>query len=187
MERGKAYNHSNFELDVADFVRSETSGSEIHVICGNNSVNRHVIAPYELDIYIPELKLAFECEGLFWHSQELAFSHGKAYTNRIMEKTLMCESIGVHLVHVYQDEWVDERSGIKTAICDILKGRLPFAYGDTIVLPRDRYPVFYEIPGYRLDFVTEPTLTSRRYKGKSRVYMLYNCGSLVYKKIDSAD
>lgn len=101
MKRGKAYNHSNFELEVADFIRSEIGNDEIRVICGNNSVNRHVIAPYEVDIYIPRLKLAFECEGLFWHSQELAVSHGKEYTNRIMEKTLMCENIGVHLVHVY--------------------------------------------------------------------------------------
>lgn len=72
MECGKACNHSNFELEVADFVRNEIDDSEIRVICGNNSVNRHIIAPYELDIYIPRLKLAFECEGLFWHSMELA-------------------------------------------------------------------------------------------------------------------
>lgn len=105
--------------------------------------------------------------------------------NRIMEKTLMCENIGVHLVHVYQDEWADEQGGVRATIRNILKNVYPSG-GDIIVLPRGKYPAFYDIPGYRLDSVTEPSLVVRRYKNNSHTYTLYNCGSLIYKKIGFA-
>ena len=40
------------------------------------STNKKIINPYELDIYLPDSKLAFEFNGLYWHSES---QKGKNY------------------------------------------------------------------------------------------------------------
>lgn len=67
---------------------------------------REIIKPLELDIYIPEKKLAIEYDGLYWHSS------GSRDRDEIMEyhvnKTSMCEAKNVHLLHIFENEWLDE-------------------------------------------------------------------------------
>jgi len=53
----------------------------------------------ELDFYLPDYKLAIECNGIYWHS-ELA---GKKY-NYHLNKTKECESKGIKLIHILETE-----------------------------------------------------------------------------------
>lgn len=57
----------------------------------------------ELDIYIPYLKLAFEYNGDYWHSEELV---GKNYHEM---KTKLCFDKGILLIHVWEHEWMNSR------------------------------------------------------------------------------
>ena len=66
--------------------------------------DRSLIAPYEVDIYIPEKKIAVEYNGLFWHSE--AAGKGKGYHRA---KYLACQAAGVQLFTVWEDEWEDKR------------------------------------------------------------------------------
>jgi hypothetical protein len=61
----------------------------------------------ELDIYIPSLSIAFEFDGLYWHSEE--GSEGRCGRNYHLEKTLECAEQGIRLVHVFEDEWKQRR------------------------------------------------------------------------------
>jgi hypothetical protein len=54
----------------------------------------------ELDIYIPELKLAFEYNGVYWHSEEY---HPR---DSHLNKTLACEALGIRLIHIWSDDWL---------------------------------------------------------------------------------
>ena len=54
---------------------------------------RQVIKPYELDIYLPELKLAFEYDGSHWHSDE-------SVLERDATKDRMCTEIGIKLYRI---------------------------------------------------------------------------------------
>lgn len=60
--------------------------------------DRNIIKPYELDIYIPELKLAFEFNGLYWHSELYKDN------NYHLKKTELCEKLGIQLIHIFQDD-----------------------------------------------------------------------------------
>lgn len=77
--------------------------------------DRTIIKPYELDIYIPSLKVAFEVNGNFWHSELL----GRTKDYHI-NKTKMCNEKGVKLFHIYEDEiankWNIVESRIKSTI-----------------------------------------------------------------------
>jgi G:T-mismatch repair DNA endonuclease (very short patch repair protein) len=64
--------------------------------------DRTLIKPYELDIVIPELKLAIEFNGVYWHSDKV-----KNDINYHLNKTLECEKIGYHLIHIWEYEWDD--------------------------------------------------------------------------------
>ena len=75
---------------------------------------RSVIGPKELDIYIPELKLAFEFNGLYWHSER------EVPNNNQLQKTEMCESKGIQLIHIYEDDWSEKQSIIKSRIKQLL-------------------------------------------------------------------
>ncbi|ULA51725.1 hypothetical protein RPN226_gp158 [Escherichia phage vB_EcoM-RPN226] len=67
---------------------------------------RQVIAPFELDIYVPEKKLAIEFNGLYWHSS--GSKEQDIIKNNHLKKTEMCEAQGIHLLHIFENEWVDD-------------------------------------------------------------------------------
>jgi len=64
---------------------------------------RDVISPYELDIYVPDEKLAIEYNGTYWHSEQ--FKSDSYYHQR---KTLMCIDKGIRLIHIFEYEWLDD-------------------------------------------------------------------------------
>jgi hypothetical protein len=102
---------SQAEQELKSFIAENYSGT----IYEND---RTVLLGKELDIYIPELKLAFELNGVFWHSE----SKGK---NKFyhLEKTQQCQEKNIKLVHIYDTEWNDPRTReiIKSKILHLLK------------------------------------------------------------------
>jgi very-short-patch-repair endonuclease len=80
------------------------------------SNSRSIIQPLELDIYIPELKLAIEYDGLYWHSE----THGKD-KNYHLNKTELCEEQGIELIHIFENEWMIQQEITQSIILDKLK------------------------------------------------------------------
>ena len=72
--------------------------------------DRRVIAPLELDFYIPSLKLAIEVCGLFWHSE----GSGKPRDYHL-NKLRLCEKAGVRLLTIFDDE-LDKLSIVESRI-----------------------------------------------------------------------
>jgi len=68
----------------------------------------------ELDIYLPDLKLAFEFNGLFWHSE--LYKENNYHLN----KTEECEKQGIQLIHIYEDDWIYKQDIIKSMILNKL-------------------------------------------------------------------
>lgn len=53
----------------------------------------------ELDIVLPDLKLAFEYDGIYWHNE---LNKPQDYH---LDKTNQCNNKGYHLIHIFEDEW----------------------------------------------------------------------------------
>lgn len=79
------------------------------------SSNRKILDGKELDIYIPEHKLAIEFNGLYWHSE--AFKEKNYHS----DKTEKCQEKGIHLIHVYEDDWNFKRDIVKSIIKNQLR------------------------------------------------------------------
>ena len=72
--------------------------------------NRQIIAPKEIDIYLPEFKMGIEYHGLYWHSSP------RTHSNYHREKYEAANKAGIRLVQIFEDEWLDKQ--------DIVKNRL---------------------------------------------------------------
>lgn len=91
-------------------------------IAQNDSVirnTRKIINPFEIDIVVPDKKLAVEYCGLYWHS-ELAGEKGRNYH---LEKLKACEQAGYRLITIFEDEWLNK--------ADIVRSRIRHAIGQT--------------------------------------------------------
>ena len=100
---------SQFELAVKEHIQSLTK----YIVLSNI---RTVIPPKELDIYIPELKLAVECCGLYWHS-EISAGRDRNYH---LEKYRACRELGITLITVFEDEWSDKNIQVKNRLANIV-------------------------------------------------------------------
>lgn len=99
---------SNLEKELYLFIKEIFNGE---IICNS----RDIIKPYELDMYIPDLKIAIEFDGLYWHSEENVGS------NYHLNKLNLCSANGIRLIHVFEDEWISKK--------DILKDRIKSIFG----------------------------------------------------------
>ena len=99
---------SGYEIQLYDFITNNTS----HSILKNNRIC--LDNKYELDIYIPELKLAFEFNGLYWHNEI------NKENNYHLNKTEECEKKDIHLIHIYEDDWLYKQDIIKSMILNKL-------------------------------------------------------------------
>jgi len=68
----------------------------------------------EIDIYLPELKIGFEFNGLFWHSDKFKEK------NYHLDKTNYFKEKGIRIIHIWEDDWESKRSIIKSQIKYIL-------------------------------------------------------------------
>lgn len=70
----------------------------------------------EIDIYLPELKLGFEFNGLYWHSEEYKSK------NYHREKTDYFGERGIRIIHIWEDDW-DNNSEILMSQIGYLLGK----------------------------------------------------------------
>lgn len=83
---------------------SSVGEKEVASLFRRQNVIRHdrkILQGKELDIYLPDLKLAIEYNGSFWHSSE---RKDKRYHQ---DKTIECAKQGIHLIHIFDYEWAD--------------------------------------------------------------------------------
>jgi hypothetical protein len=72
---------------------------------------RTVIAPYELDIYLPKPKIAFEYNGNYWHKEGINKPMGYHQM-----KTDMCYGMGIRLYHIWENDWMIDNKFMKECI-----------------------------------------------------------------------
>lgn len=60
-----------------------------------------IIKPKQLDFYIPGKKTAVEFNGTRWHGEKVN-NCGPEYH---IGKTKRCNELGIHLLHIFQDQW----------------------------------------------------------------------------------
>lgn len=105
------------ETELIDYVKSIYNGTIIEH-------DRSLISPKELDIYLPELKIAIEYNGTFWHSfnktTKISFAE---FCRQIEFKRKECEKLGIRLITIDECDWLDRPEVFKRFLQDALLPR----------------------------------------------------------------
>lgn len=108
---------SKAEIELQNFIHSLNIDFE----CKNKSI----LKGKELDIFVPSKMIAFEYNGLYWHS-DLFRENVKYHLNKTQE----CLENNVRLIHIFEDEWIFKKEIVKNRIKNILninEGSLVYA------------------------------------------------------------
>jgi hypothetical protein len=98
---------SNDEIEIENFLKE----NNIEV----QHCNKKELGGIELDLYIPNLRVAIEYNGLYWHSEK----QGKNKDYHI-NKTKKCVEKNIHLIHIFSDEWNEKKEIIKGRILNLV-------------------------------------------------------------------
>jgi hypothetical protein len=93
---------SSFEIEVGLFLK------EIGISFISN--DRVELCGLELDYYIPDIRVAIECNGVYWHNE--LFKSKNYHIN----KTKDCLNKNINLLHVWEDDWLGKKDIIKSII-----------------------------------------------------------------------
>jgi hypothetical protein len=80
--------------------------------------SKEIIPPLELDIVLPDYKLAIEVNGLYWHSNQKG--KNKEYH---LNKTISANKVGYTLIHLFEDDWMLKKEVVKRYLSNLLMQR----------------------------------------------------------------
>lgn len=92
---------SGLEVMLFNFIKSNYD---------RDIIQNYKIDKKEIDIYLPELKLGFEFNGIYWHSD--------LYKSKLFhkEKTDICNSNNIQLIHIWEDDWLYKQDIVKSMV-----------------------------------------------------------------------
>lgn len=92
---------SSMERQIFEFVEENYAGKII---------SRHKESNHEIDIFLPEKRFGIEFDGLYYHSDEFKPIHYH------QQKTNDLLSLGISIIHIWEDEWLEKRDLMKSII-----------------------------------------------------------------------
>lgn len=101
-----SYTKSGLEIKILNFIKDNYTGK----ILENYRINNN-----EIDIYLPDLNIGFEVNGLWWHNE--------LYMNKNYHKNKkdICFDNDINLFFIYEDEWIYKQDIVKSMILHKLK------------------------------------------------------------------
>jgi hypothetical protein len=156
------------ESEVYDFIISIYDGE---VIRNDRSTVRDDKQRYELDLYLPELNLAIEYNGLYWHSEDMV---GKYYHRN---KVNACNKKNIHLINIWEDDWKWRNDIVKSILsANIGKNNVIYARKCEVSIITDKNMVkdFFEM-NHIQGYATNTIVYGLKYDGElvSAVLFLY--------------
>ena len=101
---------SKNEDEIFEYIKSLVGSKNVE------QRNRSILGNKEIDIYVKNLKVGFEYNGLYWHSE----INNRIDKNYHLNKTLLCELNGVKLIQIFEDEYVKHKDIVLNKISHIL-------------------------------------------------------------------
>ena len=102
--------HSHLEDVIFSYIKSITN---TEIITNDKSLISSPVTgnPLEVDLYLPEYRLAIEVNGSYWHSE-----HIKTSKNYHQIKFSLCKDKGIHLISIYDVDWVYNREKVENIV-----------------------------------------------------------------------
>ena len=114
-------NESSKEMELLAYIKDIYKGAVIQH-------DKNILNGKELDILLPDKKLALEFNGNYWYSLKEKYYH--------QQKTIACATQGIHLIHVFEYEWDNDktRKKIENYIYSLLSNNKERVYARNTVV-----------------------------------------------------
>ena len=107
-----------------NYVSRKSAGqTQLYNFIKNTFEELEVIEEYPLsdnkriDIFIPELKIGFEFNGDYWHSEAMIeYNYGKTAYRFHKERTEEAAELGIKLLYVWEDDWINHYKEIEKLV-----------------------------------------------------------------------
>ena len=99
--------YSNAEIDLINFIKENYTGDI-------KQQNKTILDGKEIDIYLPDINIGIEYNGLFWHCD--MFKDRNYHKN----KTDKCSEHNIQLIHIWEDDWNYKQDIVKSIILNKL-------------------------------------------------------------------
>ena len=156
-------NKSIQEQILANYIKSIYSGKIVRNI-KNLSVSMNKLQNKEIDIFLPELNIGIEYDGIYWHSAEhLNEDLLNPVFNAQYIKTLLCENQNIALIHVLESNWQYNADNIKLFLYDLIVNQNITKYVNSTMLDRmifNKTCISKFLPQYKIINETSPTYTT---------------------------
>ena len=170
---------SNQEIEMRNYISSIYNDKILLNI-------RHIISGLELDVYLPDLNLAFEFNGIYWHS--INIGKDKYYH---INKTKLCKNKGITLIHIFEDLWQTQKDCCKKLIQNAINNtQLNTTQIDgCFYYPQDNYKIkeisepqaFYFNKSLNRIYVTTENIQDLL---DNNYLVCYDCGLIKLERID---
>lgn len=105
----------NNNIEICKFCNSVNYQSENSLLnfiesIYNGEVKKYRDNKYEIDIFLPDLNLGFEFNGLYWHSE--LYKDNDYHSN----KSEYFNKMGIRIIHIWEDDWSYKNDIIKSII-----------------------------------------------------------------------
>ena len=111
--------YSKSEKEIVEFIKTFYDKK---IIENNRNIilNEYSNNYLELDIYLPDIKLAIEFNGRYWHNDEsiskrVGFNTAEEYHSY---KSNKCKEQNIFLLHIDEQEWLDNKNNVLNNIKD---------------------------------------------------------------------
>ena len=149
----KRQNQSALEYELYQFIKSLDS----RAISSYRNVK-------ELDVFIPELNIGFEFNGVYWHSE------AKCKQNYHTEKVQHFYDHDIRYIQIWEDDWINNQDVVKGFIRNILEysNRIGARKTSIVELTQDEFSKFMDsthmqgstVAGVRLGLIYEGNIVS---------------------------
>jgi hypothetical protein len=99
--------NSGMEIELFNFIEKNYN---LDIVANS----RKIIKPFEIDIFLPNINVGFEFNGLYWHS---SLQKSKDYHKNKYEKSIQNN---IKLITIWEDDWVLKQDIVKSFILNKL-------------------------------------------------------------------
>lgn len=140
--------------------------------------NKKLLWPYELDIYVKDLNLAFEFNGVYWHSAQ-CIKHNEDCNE--YKKTLICENKQIKLVHIWEDDWKNNKEKVKEMIKTIIYDenailKLSSINDEFVLVDRSIFNLWSLPSTFQVIEIIDPKMVSRPAVNGKKHFDTWDCG-----------
>lgn len=112
---------SLLEVEVLSFLQKIYTGKIIQ--------HARILLGKEIDIFLPDSNIGFELNGIYFHQED------KLGTYYHQNKTNTANSLGIRLIQINEDEWINKQNIVKSRIASIFGHNLSIPARKTILKP----------------------------------------------------